>query len=200
MPATVHVAAAVGVGGGVEGTVHWVAMSAAMMLPALLPSARAVGLTSRWSRRQRAQAVYVVSFLLVWTLFGVLLAILGRLLPMRGSTRWLAVAALFVAAVWEISPAVPRYLRAGHRLRSTGNSGWRSDLCCARAGWSHGAACVVTCWALMVAMYLSGSGNLVVMLVLTGVTTARRTLAVGVRLGPVTAVLICALAAHTALG
>ena len=36
----------------------WVVMSAAMMLPAVLPTARAVALTSRWTRRQRALGVY----------------------------------------------------------------------------------------------------------------------------------------------
>src|SRR5690349_8877159 len=51
---------------------HWLLMATAMMLPAALPAARQVAMNSKWRRRQRAIAVFAVTYLGVWLVFGIL--------------------------------------------------------------------------------------------------------------------------------
>lgn len=169
-------------------------MSAAMMLPAVLPAARAVALTSRWHRRQRALAVFLACYLTVWTAFGVVVTVLLGLVGAGGGARWLGSVALLGAAAWESSPQKARYLRACHRLPTSGNDGWRADRACARAGIGHARACLGACWAVMAAMYVVGSSTLLVMVASTAVVWAGKVLAAGPRLGTRTAVVLVATA------
>ena len=45
---------------------HWVLMVVAMMLPTILPAARWISLSVRWSRRLRAPALFALGYLAVW--------------------------------------------------------------------------------------------------------------------------------------
>jgi predicted metal-binding membrane protein len=172
-----------------------VIMAAAMMLPSVLPAARAVALTSRWHRRQRALVVFTGSYLVMWTLFGIVVSTVLVLIGADAGGPWLGAAALVAAAAWELSPQKRRSLRACHRLPPSGNDGWSADLACARAGLRHARACLGACWALMTAMLLVWTAGLLVMVVLTAVISAEKLLSAGPRLGHRAAVLLVATAA-----
>ncbi|WP_171058287.1 DUF2182 domain-containing protein [Modestobacter altitudinis] len=165
-------------------------MAAAMMLPSVLPTARAVALTSRWHRRHHAQLAFVGSYLAVWTAVGVAAHVLVVLLGAGGSVA--EPAALVGAAAWELSHRKLRSLRACHRLSVTGNDGWRADLACARAGLGHARACAGACWALMATPLVVPAGTLLVMVVATAVVWGE-VLSAGPRLAtPVAATLFAA--------
>jgi predicted metal-binding membrane protein len=174
-------------------------MAAAMMLPSVLPAARAVALTSRWHRRQRALAMFTGAYLAVWTVFGVAVTAVLLLVGADAGPPWVGPVALVAAAAWELSPGKPRHLRACHRLSPSGNDGWSADLACVRAGLRHARACLGACWALMVAVLLVSTGTVLVMVVLTAVIWAEKVLAAGPRLGARAALLIVATAAVLAL-
>lgn len=185
----------------------WALMATAMMLPSVLPAARAVALTGRWRRRQRSLAVFVTAYLTVWVAVGALavaaLAVgMGAVVGIgaagpdgdRVPSGWLLPAALLVAAGWELTAGKRRLLRRCHR--TAGRPG--GDLDCARAGLRHGAACVGACWALMAAMFLAGP-DLVLMAVLTAVVVGEKVLAQGAWLGPQAAAVLGAAAVYAAV-
>ena len=99
--------------------VLWVAMMAAMMLPAAAP---AVVRRARVSGRVRAVPLFVGSYLAVWTLVGVAVYAVYR--P-HGS---LAAGVMAIAAgVYEFTPLKQRFRR---RCRETIGSGFGFGLCC----------------------------------------------------------------------
>jgi predicted metal-binding membrane protein len=61
-----------------------------------------------------------------------------------------------LAAVWALLPIRRRALVACHRVDPLAASGWRADRDCLRYGASIGAACVTTCWLLMLGCALTG--------------------------------------------
>ena len=65
-----------------------------------------------------------------------------------------------MAALWQLTPLKERALRACHRPSPLPPRGWRATLGAARFGWRDGAACVASCWAMMVAASLAGPGSL----------------------------------------
>lgn len=98
--------------------VGWVLMAVAMMLPTAIPLIAAAGRAARGT----PVAFLTAGFLGVWTAFGVaLLAGLGllgavlRLAPLDPRPEMVAVAALAVAGVYQLSP---RKARALNRCRS----------------------------------------------------------------------------------
>lgn len=156
--------------------VAWVAMMAAMMLPAVLP---VVKLYSRAAGRGRAAptAFFVLGYVAVWaTMAGP--AYLGwRALeePLANGEAWVArvAAATFIAAaVWQLTPlkaACLRHCRSplGFFLRFGG--GIRHRRGAARMGLAHGAFCVGCCWPLFAVLVVLGTMNLVWMALLTAV-------------------------------
>ena len=138
-----------------DGIVSWVLMVTAMMIPTLIAPARFAAFHSLWRRRHRAILGLLLGYIFVWTLAGLLWE---GLLAM---TDWspgpvIAAIAFGVAAVWQITSAKKRSLKACHRSRPLSPSGWRADFDCIRYGVWHGAQCVVSCWALMIAAMLPG--------------------------------------------
>jgi predicted metal-binding membrane protein len=163
----------------------WTAMAAAMMVPAVLPAVRSIAFASLWRRRQRAVAVFLVSYLAVWLAFGVVALEAVDAVHARvdvGSTALLT-ASLVVAAAWELTGQKRRALRACHLIAPPPPRGWKADAGCARAGLTHGRRCVVSCWALMLAMAVGGHGSISLMLLLTAVVAAQKLLVRGPRLG-----------------
>lgn len=145
----------------------WLVMSAAMMLPAAVPAARHVGVNSlRW-RRHRAVGTYVAVFLGVWAAYGVMALVLvaGWTVTLTG--------ALAVAAVWQFTPRKRRFLRDCHRTVPLPATGWRATMGAVRFGARNAAACVGSCWALMLVMAVPASHHFVVAHLLgTGALTA----------------------------
>lgn len=133
---------------------HWTLMVLAMMVPTILPAARAVALGGRWRRRQRGQALFALGYLTPWITLGVV--IVGVVSATSGHVpHWLLPAALAAAAGWELTRWKVRLLRACHRVRPIPPDGWRADVGAVARGLSHGRVCIGACWALMAVMVLA---------------------------------------------
>lgn len=148
----------------------WMVMTLAMMLPLVVPALRATAARSFWARRHRAVAVFLAGYIAVWACAGVVAVVALRAWP----HAWVfAAAALFLlAAIWQSTRAKLRALVACHRTEPLSPRGWRADRDCARFGIHAGVACVRSCWALMLACFVSGSAA--VMIGLTAVAFAER--------------------------
>jgi len=153
---------------------HWIAMVAAMMLPAALPAIRAVSMDSLWHRRLRAGAVFAGVYLGAW--IGVAGAALGAwsLLGTRDGPAAAGAAAVLLAtgSGWQITRWQRRCVKACHRRLPVGVRGRSADIACARSGAAHASACIGACWAMMLAMVPGGSmGSMVA---LAGLTSWQR--------------------------
>ena len=137
-----------------EEIAHFALMVTAMMLPLLLGSIRIAAFRSFPFRRHRAMGVFLVGYFGPWIALAVPVALLRRL-PWT-HTHWIAALAFAFAAVWPLTPTHARARSACHRTVPLGCVGWRADLACLGFGARIGAACVTTCWALMVACSLTG--------------------------------------------
>lgn len=149
----------------------WVVMLAAMMFPSVAPMVVAYARITHHRREsgryapQGSTAVFVAGYLISWTIFGLaayaLYAMVASLIPglfvSDPGGRYLAAGVIFVAAVYQLTPAknvslmkcrtpmdfILRRIRYG-RLGAL------------RLGLEHGAWCVACCWALMVALFALG--------------------------------------------
>ncbi len=160
---------------GLDGVAMWALMVVAMMLPAAIPAVRHVAVKSfRW-RRQRAMAEFVAVYVGVWVLFGaVVLTLLAWWAPALPDTGWLLAVALAVAAAWQLTEAKRRALVRCHRPSPLPPRGWPATVGVARFAARNGAACVSSCWAMMVVMAVATTGELAWMVALTGIVTAEK--------------------------
>lgn len=162
--------------------VIWVAMMAAMMLPAIGPMAVEETLAAgrvREGSRIPGTLVFGAGFLLPWAAYGGLafLALLGtgRLVAAApGSARWLGVAIFAAAGIYQFSPWK---LRALQHCRMPMHRSVRAGLGGAFAnGIRDGAVCVGCCWAFMAILFAVGVMNLPAMVGLAAVIFAEKVL------------------------
>lgn len=166
----------------------WVLMTVAMMLPTTYP------LLALFRRivadRPDAHALVglvVGGFLAVWLAFG-LAAHVADLLVQAGLSRvpglaaraWAAGALVLAGAgLFQFSALKYRCLEACHTpfsfimARWHGRAPWREAW---RLGVAHGLFCIGCCWALMLLMFVVGTGNVGWMLVLAAVMAAEKNL------------------------
>jgi len=146
----------------------WLAMSAAMMLPTIVPAtylAAALG---------RSATLFVLGYAAVWAATGLLA--FGAARALDGAARWLAVGAVLLAAIYQLTPLKDACLR---RCRSPmGTLVRRRSL---GAGIEHGALCLGCCWALMLALIALGIGSMVWMLALAVVVLVEKVAPLGER-------------------
>lgn len=144
---------------------HAVAMSAAMMVPLVLPQVAHVAHVSLWSRRYRAAAGFVAGFVAVWTLVAVAAALVATVMVQRLGWRPALAVAFTLAAVAYALPGRQRLVRQCARTMPLAPRGWRADRDCLRYGAAAARRCVATCWVAMTAVMISQ--GLVVMAVAT---------------------------------
>jgi predicted metal-binding membrane protein len=162
-----HESATVGVGSLLAAAPTWGLMAVAMMVPPALPAVRHVAVNSLYWRRRRAVLEFLFGFLSIWVAFSVV--VLGFLSSWEpAQAEWVLAAALALAAAWQLTPFKGQALRRCHRPSPLPPFGWRASLGAARFGWRNGAHCLLSCWAMMVAVALVTSSMLVWMAVLTG--------------------------------
>jgi predicted metal-binding membrane protein len=132
-------------------TLSWLAMLLAMMSPLLTQPVAQLRLRSLKRRRNRAVALFVVGYLAIWMLAGIVLgagatalALLSRYLDLPA----LSIAAAF-AAIWQAAPLRQRALNRCHRLPRLSAFGNEADRDCAGFGLTHGFWCATTCSPLM---------------------------------------------------
>lgn len=162
--------------------VAWLAMMAAMMLPAIAPVVR---LYARASGLHRVAPLpyFVGGYLVVWMLLGVPAYFAWRALdgPLAQGAPWvgrLAGGAFIAAGVWQLTPLkelclrhcrapMSFFLRYGRRLER--------PLGASRMGASHGLFCVGCCWALFALLVALGTMNIGWMLGLTALIVIEKT-------------------------
>jgi predicted metal-binding membrane protein len=146
----------------------WVAMMAAMMLPAV--GRVAAGETilvepPRSAGRVPGVLAFGAGFLLPWAAYGILafLALLGtpRLVEWSpGAAKWLGVGIFAVAGLYQFTPWKLRALAHCRMLHFSGRTAVTGDLA---AGVRDGAICVGCCWALMTILIAVGVMNIAAM-------------------------------------
>lgn len=150
----------------------WTAMMVGMMLPSVLPSVLLYAAMAR-QRRERGQAplplaAFVGGYLLAWTGFSVVAALLQlrlrtALLPAAATSRAAAIAAgvlLIVTGLYQWT----RYKAVclSHCRSPLGHfaAHWREGVTGAlRMGAGHGLLCVGCCWLLMALLFAGGVMN-----------------------------------------
>jgi predicted metal-binding membrane protein len=167
-----HPAAGVAAAAGLPG---WLLMIVAMMGPATLAGIRHTALNSlRW-RRGRAMAGFAAAYLAVWAAFGVFALTAAALFTGVAVPGPAALAAvLAAAAAWQLTAAKRRCLRDCHRSLPLPPHGWRAEWGSLRFGLRNGAACLGSCWCLMLVMVTAPAGQLLWMAGLAGAVTAER--------------------------
>jgi predicted metal-binding membrane protein len=172
----------------------WVLMSAAMMLPTTFPLLDIFRrLTASRSDRRLLMALLISGYLSVWGLFGLAahLVDIGLYRIVRDSAwltfnGWaLGACVLALAGLFQFSSLKYRCLDQCRTPLSFAISHWRGSHEKRRSfllGAHHGIYCVGCCWALMLLMFVVGTGNVGWMLVLGAVMAAEKNLSWGRRL------------------
>jgi predicted metal-binding membrane protein len=150
----------------------WMTMTAAMMLPTVLPHVA-------WLARRAPAVLFSLGYLAVWTAYGVAAYGLYRLVT-SFDTGWLAwdaagpyvVGGVIVAAgLYELTPLKRRSLRRCRRLRD--------DAGALRSGLEHGVDCVGCSGGLMLVLFAVGVMSLFWMAVIAAVIFVEKVLPQG---------------------
>src|SRR5262249_28904160 len=166
----------------------WVVMMIGMMTPAIVPMAMVLRGMDRSGHRERDTLFFAGGYLLGWSLFGVVAALLQLWLHARGVLEGHLLAAsaqgagaiLLAAGVYQLTPfkeACLRHCRSpiGFFLEHWSPGGWGA----ARMGLHHGLYCVGCCWVLMLLMFAGGAMSVLTMAALAGFILAERLLPPG---------------------
>jgi predicted metal-binding membrane protein len=164
----------------------WVVMMAAMMFPSIGPMVLTFGALQRGRSMSRASmSLFVVGYLLVWTLSGLLAygalkagraADIGWLGWDRGG-RWLVAGVLVVAALYEATPWKQACLVRCRSPLGFLVGSWRDGRGGALSmGLEHGAWCLGCCWLLMVVLFALGAMSLTWMIMVTLLISAEKLL------------------------
>ena len=170
----------------------WVAMMAAMMLPAAAPMILIFGTVYR-SKRERGGAfvptwVFVAGYLAVWAGFGACAwAVsdvghnLARVYPVLGELGpRVAAAAMIAAGLYQLTPLKERCLSHCRSPLAFVMHHWRPGVSGAwRMGLDHGVYCVGCCWALFVLLVAVGMASLPWMGLITLIVCAEKLLPYG---------------------
>ena len=179
----------------------WVTMMAAMMLPSAAPMVLLFHhISSERQRREQSFAltwVFVLSYLAVWTAYGLAAYGLYRLVTYAGSgfLAWnrggpyVAGAAIAMAGLYELTPLKSLCLRHCRSPLHFILGRWREGrLGAIRMGTEHGAYCVGCCWGLMIVLFALGVMSLLWMAVVATLIFAQKVLSGGEHLARVFAV------------
>jgi predicted metal-binding membrane protein len=170
----------------------WVTMMAAMMFPSAAPMVllfrRVSGDRAKRGQISAPTWVFVLSYLMVWTAFGLAAYGLYRLIVHfdfgfldwdRGG-RYVAGVAIAAAGLYELTPLKSvclRHCRSPlHFVLGRWREGWRGAI---RMGAEHGAYCVGCCWGLMIVLFALGVMSLVWMAVVAVLIFAQKVLPLG---------------------
>lgn len=163
----------------------WAIMMVAMMLPTAAPM---IALHEAFSRKNQqsstATAVFAGSYLLVWTYFAAMAALLQAALVAQGGVdaarltlgdQQFAAGILLAAGVYELSPLKHLCLSNCQSPVAFLVRNWRPGAMGAlRMGLRHGAFCVGCCAVLMLLLFVGGVMNLAWIALLTAVILAEK--------------------------
>lgn len=172
----------------------WVLMSAAMMLPTTLPL---LAIFSRLTRRRTDRAMLltlvILGYLVSWGAFGLAAHLIDALLhslivasPWLMFNGWMIGAGVLAAAgLFQFSPLKYYCLDKCRTPFSFVNGYWRGHSAGRHAfllGVHHGIFCVGCCWAIMLLMFVVGTGSVGWMLVLGVVMAVEKNVSWGRKL------------------
>jgi predicted metal-binding membrane protein len=171
--------------------VAWQLMVLAMMLPSSISMLVILAVADRTARPIWAiQGAFIVAYAAVWTLFA-LAAFLGDALIHFAVNHWewfalhsiwIGTALCVIAGVYQWSTLKRRCLRQCHNPQACqsqqGESSWR-------LGWQYGWYCLGSCWAVMLVMFGIGMGNLLSLVLLTGLMVVEKEMPAGEYLKPI---------------
>jgi predicted metal-binding membrane protein len=172
----------------------WLLMTAAMMLPTVLPLLEFVErITAARPDRALLLALVIGGYLAVWGGFGLLAhAADGALHALAAASPWLTfngwlvgAGMLALAGLFQFSALKYRCLEQCRTPLSFVVRHWRGRAERRQAfllGAHHGLFCVGCCWALMLLMFVFGMGSVGWMLLLGALMAAEKNLAWGRRL------------------
>jgi len=171
-----------------------VLMTVAMMLPTVLPLLGIFGrLTEGRTDRRALRTLVIAGYLAVWGAFGVAahLADLG-LHAVVSASPWLTfngwfvgACVLAVAGAFQFSALKYRCLDKCRTPFSFVNQHWRGHSAKRQAfllGAHHGIYCVGCCWAIMLLMFVVGTGSVGWMLAIGAVMATEKNMPWGARL------------------
>jgi len=172
----------------------WMLMTTAMMLPTTLPLLEAFRrLTQRRHDRSLLIALLITGYLGVWGLFGIAAHALDWTLHAAAQrsewlifNSWVFGAVVFcVAGLFQFSELKYRCLEECRAPLSFVMRHWNGEHPRGHAlllGLDHGAYCVGCCWALMLLMFVLGTGSVGWMLLIGALMAAEKNLPFGRRL------------------
>jgi predicted metal-binding membrane protein len=172
----------------------WVLMTAAMMLPTTLPL---LGIFSRLietrPNRTVLLALVILGYLSIWSVFGLAahaidygLHSLAAALPWLTANGWVLGAGVLAAAgAFQFSALKYHCLTKCRAPFSFVNEHWRGGRPYRQSfllGVHHGVFCVGCCWAIMLLMFVVGTGSVGWMLVLGAAMAIEKNVSWGRRL------------------
>ena len=149
----------------------WLLMIGAMMLPTALPVIGIFrGLTRTRDNRRSLTLLVVAGYLAAWIGFGIAAHMLDRVLfALAEHSLWLQVnawafgaAVLLFAGIFQFTALKYRCLEMCQTPFSFVVSRWKARQPkweAFKIGWDHGIFCVGCCWALMLLMFVVGTGS-----------------------------------------
>jgi predicted metal-binding membrane protein len=177
--------------------IAWVAMMAAMMLPAVLP------VVGRYARAAAGNAIpailFVAGYLAVWTAVGIPAFVAStRLNPVMHSCPWVgrvAGAVALLAGLHQLSPFKATCLRhCRWPIFLSGEPGdQHAPARALRAGGRYGSYCLGSCWMLMLVLIAFGTMQLAWMFALAVVIWLEKVAPFGDQLRRLTAALLVVL-------
>jgi predicted metal-binding membrane protein len=174
----------------------WLLMSAAMMLPTAWPLLNIFDrLTASRADHRSLMALVILGYLSVWGVFGLLAHGLDHLLhAIAAESSWLLIngwivgaAILGVAGAFQFSALKYHCLDKCRTPLSFVMEHWRGyahHWHALKLGVRHGAFCVGCCWAIMLIMFVVGTGSVGWMLALGAVMAIEKNAPWGRKLSP----------------
>ena len=184
----------------------WVAMMAAMMLPAVIPVVRLYALAAARGRAAPT-SFFTLGYLAVWSAVAGPAYLAWRALeePLADGRPWVGRVAgitFIAAALWQVTPvkgACLRHCRSPLGFFMRFGSGARSPLGALRVGAAHGGFCFGCCWAIFAVLVVLGTMNLAWMAALTLLIVLEKNAPWGERLSSGAAVVLAGLGAWLVL-
>jgi predicted metal-binding membrane protein len=153
----------------------WALMVAAMMSPLVITPLQHLRDRSFAKRRARAALLFVGGYALVWMAAGAALVAVALATRLAAPAPLVGLgAAAALALAWQVSPAKQWCLNRCHRRPPLAAFGVAADRDAFVFGLTNGAACVGTCWALMLLPLLAGPGHLWAMIAVSLFVFAER--------------------------
>ncbi len=130
---------------------HWLMMLVAMMSPLLIGPIRHLWRSSLSRKRWLAIVSFLISYVAIWMLAGLVLMLSVRLLQLLMIDEWFAVPgiALVLLMIWQVSPWKQASLNHCHWTPRIYPFGLTFVGDCLRYGMVAGFWCIGGCWSLM---------------------------------------------------